>query len=232
MMSWPLRRARLVNSRCVAQVLLGWLATLATLTVCAAEMSGAAHVIDGDSLRIGQQEMRLQGIDAPEGRQHCKVKGRDWLCGRAAAETLGFLLTNTEIRCTWSETDRYQRALVTCFRDDTNINAMMVEVGMALAYRRHSLAYIDQEEIARAGERGIWDSEFIAPWDWRQQDREEQAKHANCPVKGNVNRQQQKIYHVRGWRDYARVKMRSDEGDTCFESEGDARAAGFRAAKQ
>ncbi|MCB1484044.1 MAG: thermonuclease family protein, partial [Hyphomicrobiaceae bacterium] len=49
-----------------------------------ADVRGAARVIDGDSLYVGQNEVRLKGIDAPEGRQTCLRDGRDWDCGNAA----------------------------------------------------------------------------------------------------------------------------------------------------
>ena len=198
----------------------------------AEELTGTAQVIDGDSLRIGQREMRLQGIDAPEGQQVCKVKGKNWRCGQAAAETLAFLLAGKAIRCNWSQTDHYDRALVTCYRDETNINAMMVEVGMALAYRQHSMAYIEQEDIAKKTNRGLWGSEFIAPWEWRRTTVKQTSADGDCAVKGNVNSRQAKIYHVRGWRDYARVRINPAQGDRCFGSEADAQAAGFRPAKR
>ena len=40
--------------------------------------TGPVRVIDGDSLRRGDAEIRLSGIDAPEYRQSCKdEKGLD-----------------------------------------------------------------------------------------------------------------------------------------------------------
>ncbi len=101
------------------------------------EITGNPHIIDGDSIRIADIEIRLHGIDAPEGKQMCKVNGEDWACGKAATETLSFLSVEAPFRCTWTQRDRYDRALGTCFRKDTNINIMMVGVGMALAYRKY-----------------------------------------------------------------------------------------------
>src|SRR5918992_4757425 len=47
---------------------------------------GAVDIIDGDSFRRSKDEIRLNGIDAPEYRQSCHDKaGRDWDCGREAA---------------------------------------------------------------------------------------------------------------------------------------------------
>ncbi len=38
----------------------------------------------------------------------------------------------------------------------------------ALAYRRYSLDYVDQEADAQAARRGIWAGEFVKPWEWRR----------------------------------------------------------------
>ena len=45
-------------------------------------VSGAARVIDGDTLEIGGTRVRLHGIDAPESAQRCRADGRSWPCGR------------------------------------------------------------------------------------------------------------------------------------------------------
>ena len=42
----------------------------------AQQVSGPAAVIDGDSLRVAGVEVRLHGVDAPEGRQTCERGGR------------------------------------------------------------------------------------------------------------------------------------------------------------
>ncbi len=48
------------------------------------------------------------------------------------------------------------------------MGAWMVSQGWALAYRRYSLDYVDQEADARAARRGIWASQFVKPWEWRR----------------------------------------------------------------
>ncbi len=44
----------------------------------------------------------------------------------------------------------------------------MVSRGLALAYRRYSLGYVDKETDAQAARRGIWAGEFVPPWEWRR----------------------------------------------------------------
>ncbi len=41
-------------------------------------------------------------------------------------------------------------------------------------------------------------------------------------MKGTVNRKGNKIYHVKGWRDHAKVRLNAEEGDKCFRSVLDA----------
>ena len=202
---------------------------LVSLSAHAEEITGSPHIIDGDSIRIADVEIRLHGIDAPKRQQMCKVKGEDWTCGRTATETLSFLSIGAPFRCTWTERDRYDRALATCFRKDTNINDMMVGVGMALAYRKYSDIYVKQEDEARAENRGLWDAEFIPPWDWHNGVRlaGNELPDRDCPVKGNVNRKGDRIYHAKGWRDYSKVRLNKNERDICFQTVLDAELAGF-----
>ena len=49
-----------------------------------------------------------------------------------------------------------------------DIESWMVSQGWALAYRRYSLDYVDQEAEAQAARRGIWAGEFVKPWEWRR----------------------------------------------------------------
>ncbi len=50
-----------------------------------------------------------------------------------------------------------------------------------------------------------------------------------CEIKGNVNSEGERIYHVPGDRDYKRTDIKPGEGDRWFCTEAEAEAAGFRA---
>lgn len=126
-------------------------------------LKGAARAIDGDSLFVGRQEVRMQGIDAPEGRQICQRDDRPWDCGNAAREELRRLIGKNLVECRVSDRDKHERFLATCFAGGSNLNAAMVEAGMAVAYG----GYRREEAAAKAARRGLWASEFQRPRDWR-----------------------------------------------------------------
>lgn len=127
------------------------------------EIQGAARTIDGDSLWVGSDEVRLKGIDAPEGRQTCQRDGVSWRCGDAARDALRRLIGTDTVICTVSERDRYGRLLAACRAADRNLNAEMVASGMAVAYGDFGR----EEAAAKKGRLGIWQSEFEMPRQWR-----------------------------------------------------------------
>ncbi len=51
-------------------------------------IAGGAFVIDGDTLTVAGQRIRLYGIDAPEFHQLCQRDGEPWRCGQAATVAL------------------------------------------------------------------------------------------------------------------------------------------------
>ena len=76
---------------------------------------GGAQVIDGDSLTVDGEEIRLTGMDAPEARQTClDEQGRVWPCGRQATLTLKELTRKVQVVCKGSAHDKYGRLLARC----------------------------------------------------------------------------------------------------------------------
>jgi flagellar motor protein MotB len=66
-------------------------------------ISGRASVIDGDTIDIHGQRIRLWGIDAIESKQTCELDGRPWRCGQDIAFGLSAHLEgqNVASRDTW-----------------------------------------------------------------------------------------------------------------------------------
>tara|TARA_R110002167_G_scaffold240175_3_gene445373 strand:- start:3392 stop:4141 length:750 start_codon:yes stop_codon:yes gene_type:complete len=197
------------------------------------EISGRAHVVDGDTINIGANKIRLSGFDAPESKQSCRRDDAVYNCGLVATEALRQLTVGQTVRCQTSEKDRYGRWIGTCFVNDLNVGAWMVSKGYAVAYRRYSSAYIADEEAAKAQGRGLWAGSFVMPWDWRRGKRLVEAPAANqtCHIKGNISRNGDRIYHTPDSPSYSRTKISEDKGERCFNSEADAAAAGWRPAK-
>ena len=49
---------------------------------------GEARIIDGDTIHIKSNKIRLHGIDAPETKQTCKINNQDWYCGKQSTREL------------------------------------------------------------------------------------------------------------------------------------------------
>lgn len=125
---------------------------------------GAARLVDGDSFFVGGREVRLKGIDAPEGRQTCTRDGRDWPCGEESRRTLARLIGGRNVACNSIETDQHGRLLGTCSAGTTELNREMVREGFAVAYG----GFEAEEREARAARRGLWAGQFQKPRDWRR----------------------------------------------------------------
>jgi len=141
--------------------------------IALAVISGAASVSDGDTLRIGENRIRLFGIDAPEGKQSCQRDGVAWLCGQEAAKFLREMVGGRSLTCQEKDRDRYGRSVAICILSDgRDIGAEMVAAGMALAYRQYGGSTYDAAEAdAKKFARGLWSGTFQPPWEWRRRPR-------------------------------------------------------------
>jgi endonuclease YncB( thermonuclease family) len=134
-------------------------------------LQGRASVIDGDTIRIGSERIRLNGVDAPESRQLCEdAHGAPYRCGSVAANALdAFLAASRPTRCSWVSTDRYGRFVGECARaDGADVAGWMVSQGLAIEWVRYSGGrYARAQEAARASKTGVWQGRFDLPWEWR-----------------------------------------------------------------
>jgi len=94
-----------------------------------APLSGVATVIDGDTLEIHGQRIRLQGIDAPESGQSCDRAGRQYRCGQQAALALADGIGRRTVRCEPQGQDRYRRVIAICRLGEEDLNRWMVANG-------------------------------------------------------------------------------------------------------
>ncbi|PSC67667.1 nuclease [Micractinium conductrix] len=156
---------------CLAALLL----TLAPPAVGAKELvQGYPRVVDGDTLDFSGTRVRLFGIDAPETKQSCTAKGGEYLCGERSKQALAAKIGKSKVECEQKNRDMYGRIVGVCLlpgglgRQPEDLNAWLVEQGLAVAYRQYSKAYVPLEEAAREARRGIWSGSFELPQKWRQ----------------------------------------------------------------
>ena len=71
-------------------------------------ITGHAVVMDGDSLRVGKDPVRLAGIDAPELGQSCTGPGNvEWQCGLEARRELAGRIGDEPVSCRQIKIDPY-----------------------------------------------------------------------------------------------------------------------------
>jgi len=135
-------------------------------------IAGRASVIDGDTISIHGQRIRLYGIDAPESRQVCYDGNRHgYRCGQLATRALSNKIGGRRVSCDQRDIDRYGRIVAVCQADGENLNGWLVREGLAVAYMRYSWRYVPAEIGARFSRSGIWAGNFIKPETWRRQNR-------------------------------------------------------------
>jgi endonuclease YncB( thermonuclease family) len=127
-------------------------------------LSGAARVVDGDTIEIAGQSLRLAGLDAPELDQTCQRGALTYRCGETARDALRALARADAFTCRIDGRDRYGRGLARCEAGGVDIGGSLVSRGLAVAYG----AYAAEEVEARAAGLGVWAGPFQRPADWRR----------------------------------------------------------------
>jgi len=147
-----------------------WLIVLLILIpslVRADSWSGLPRIIDGDSIVISGQELRLFNIDAFETAQPCwRTDATEYACGVEATRALTEIIAGRSVTCEGRIRDRYGRPLVRCSIGDLDIAEAMVLSGWALAEWKPD--YRPEQEIAKAARAGAWAGRFERPKLWRK----------------------------------------------------------------
>lgn len=153
------RRKRRLAAAAVAVLL-----AVPLVTSCWPQRAQSWRVIDGDTLDLGGERIRLFGIDAPERGQSCGPLA----CGTAATDALAAILAAGPVRCTRVNTDRYGRTVARCRAGGLDVNREMVRRGMAWAYRQYSQDYVRDEKAASKAQLGIWKRDSEPAWLYRR----------------------------------------------------------------
>ena len=149
-------------------------ATAATGALASGRLvEGPATAIDGDTIRVAGRPVRLAGIDAPELRQPCRLRGRPFRCGEAARDALRRFLAGGPVACRIAGRGYYGRLVGRCRVRGADLGASMVASGWAFDAPRYRPRYVAEEAEARAARRGLF-ADGIAvekPWRWRRRQR-------------------------------------------------------------
>lgn len=132
----------------------------------AQSLTGAVRVVDGDTLVMKGERIRIHGINAPEAKQQCD-NGR-WSCGQAATQAMERLVAGRPVSCSGRDRDHYGRLVAVCVNHQgVDVGRELVRQGLATAYRRYSSDYVGEENAARAAGVGVWAGEFTDPESYR-----------------------------------------------------------------
>ena len=199
-------------------------------------------VADGDTISVlhdGRPEtIRLNGIDAPEKGQAFGTRAKQFTAELSFGQTVDVIVRDQ---------DRYGRTVADVrLPDGRSLNHEVVRAGHAWWFRRYSkdesLAALESE--ARTAQRGLWaDAHPIAPWDWRETQRQTAAglppaglmaptaaptarvATASGPLIGN---RRSRVYHRPDCPNYADV---ASQNRVPFGSASEAETAGYRLAR-
>lgn len=132
---------------------------------------GTASVIDGDSIMVAGQEIRVSGVDAPEWDQPARLSnGRCINQGTLSTNALKRKIEGRRVRVAVESTDSYDRLVSAVFLGGRDIGREMVREGFAWsAYGRQ---YRGEQREAQQARRGIWaHRETLPPAEWRHGDK-------------------------------------------------------------
>jgi endonuclease YncB( thermonuclease family) len=196
-------------------------------------VEGRASVVAGDTLRVNGNLYRLSGIDAPERNQTCSGGEKNkWRCGDAAQSALTNLARSKTVACKPSgSADVTGRTTAACSVDGKDIAGELVRGGHVFSASSMFGGYSSLEAEAKAAKRGLWKGDAERPQVWRDKLWADAKKSSpdGCPIKA-VSNGSSKVYVLPWAADYKKTTVRTSKGERWFCSEGDAAAAGYRAA--
>jgi len=116
-------------------------------------IAGVASVIDGDTIEIHGQRIRLSGFDTPERGARCGSVN----VYKKAAFVLSDFTGNQTVNCNILGTDRWGRLVATCSVGGTDLGDYIVREGWGRDWPLYSKRrYADEEAKARSAKSGLW----------------------------------------------------------------------------
>lgn len=209
------------------------------------------RVVDGDTVDIEyngkQYSVRYIGIDAPE-TGHGGVP-REYFSEDATSRNTDLMEDQlVTLVKDISNTDQYGRLLRYVLIDDVFINHILVNEGYALSATfppdiACANLFDEAQESARLNNKGLWkniplnsktttpvagtptpQTAITCPFGCKEH-------YAGCDIKGNINIEGEKIYHLPGSEWYDGTIINTSQGERWFCTAEEAENNGWRAAK-
>lgn len=131
------------------------------------QFRGRPRVIDGDTLEIRGESIRLFAVDTPElGQPWWDEDDRHQDAGRLAKEALEKLVTGKRLSVRVLREDKYQRSIAIVKVDGRDIGRTLVRQGFGFA-SPGSDRYRRVHASAKRRKKGLWRGELQMPWDYR-----------------------------------------------------------------
>ncbi len=210
-----------------------------------AETYLVTRVVDGDTIDVlidgENKRVRYIGVNTPETVHPSKPVE---CFGAEASSKNKELVAGKQVRLVKdvSETDKYGRLLRYVYVDDIFVNLTLVKEGYAnVSTYPPDVAYNDvflsAEQEARKLGTGLWGEgcenesvSEVAPVVSPVVPVVQSSSGSQCVVKGNINSDEVKIYHVPGCQSYNQTRINEEAGERWFCSEQEALEAGWRKA--
>lgn len=120
-------------------------------------ITGRATVVDGETLEIRGQRVRLIGLAQVADEHVCtRTDDERWSCGPRALNALEAFLEESIVSCVVREQDALGRALGTCTAGGTDVSLWLIRGGLAMAGPANA-RYLKAQEEARTAKRGMWE---------------------------------------------------------------------------
>lgn len=198
------------------------------------ELFEVISVIDGDTIYFKKWnkivKARFIWVDAPESNTT-----RFWYIEPfwvEAKEKLKNLIWKNKISIEYDETqgkiDKYWRELVYVFVNWKNIWEEMIKNWFAKEYTYNKkYKYFEKFKMAESEAK----NNNLNIWSVQKKFQEKIITNSFWRIKWNINKKNQKIYHLPSCRDYNKTIIVLKEWDMYFDTEEDAKKAWFRLAK-
>lgn len=125
------------------------------------------RVIDGDTLEVRGERLRLFAIDTPEmGQPWWDEDGEYQDAGILAKELLSELVEGSRLSVRVLREDKYGRSLAIVKVNGRDVAKRLVSKGYAFASPGNN-RYRRAHAAAKRGKKGFWRGELQMPWDYR-----------------------------------------------------------------